>query len=564
MEIKILNDNVVNKIAAGEVIERPSSVVKELVENSIDAHAYRISVYVERGGKSLIRVEDNGVGISKDDLPLAVMRYATSKISDEKDLERIKTLGFRGEALAAISSVSSLTIESKKRGVSEGYGIKVVGGKIEKEYPVGLPEGTRVIVESLFFNTPVRLKFMKSEQIELSHIISLVESYALSSEKLSFTLYSDGMKILETSRISDKRERFFELFPEYSEEDFIVVEKEIGKNKFWALTSFPQKNLSTMNRIFIFVNGRFVKDRMIIGAILNGYQEMIESKRFPIGLYFLDVPCEDVDVNVHPTKREIKFRRPQTIFELISSGISEKLKNEAKKTFYFEVKEIPGSSEVKNFVEVSENLSLYNFDVKKSEVLKEALKPSPYRVIAIWRRKLLICDSPDGITFVDQHTLSERLRYEDFRKFLKNRGEQNRFLEVRTYSVPRNLRNRIEDLCKILNEHGFEAEAVSENAIGVRSAPLFVKENEIDPIIEEFLINGGEILKSYSDFKKEVMVLRACRGAVMFDDELTIEKAQYLLDRFSTEGYPLTCPHGRPIFYNLKEKELLSKFQRTK
>lgn len=569
-EINVLSDTVINKISAGEVVERPASVVKELIENSLDAGADKISIEIEEAGKRFILVEDNGKGIAKEDLPLALLRYATSKIDNENDLNSISTLGFRGEALAAISAVSKVRIESRKKNSPNGFAIESEGGVIGEIFPVGLKEGTRISVKELFYNTPARAKFLKSDPVEISHIISLVESYCLTQSSVSFFLKLNNSNVIELSKANSVTERFFDLFPEFNKNDFREIKNTILNFKIDGLAGDSSKNFSSLKYIFTSVNGRFVKDKLINSAILKAYEDTLERGRYPIIFISISLPFEEVDVNVHPTKKEIKFRQPHIVYDFIYKTIFNTFHPSNELSFYYEEKgkkfEKQSFFDSKNvFQSVKESSTL--FDVS-SEVVKNpnlTLYPhqSPYKVLCIWRKGFIIVDSPKGLSIVDQHTLHERIRFEQFRHFIEERnGLKKQFLEIRSYSVPRNLRSRMDEICQILNEQGFESEVVSETAIRVRSYPSFLEESEIDPIIEEFISEGGEILKTPKELYKSVLVMRSCRGAVMLGEDLSIEKAQYLIDKLFSLNVPLTCPHGRPIFYTISEEEILMRFRR--
>lgn len=564
-EINVLSDIVINKISAGEVVERPASVVKELIENSIDAEADKISIEVEEAGRKLILVEDNGKGIAKEDLPLALTRYATSKIKDESDLNSIATLGFRGEALAAICAVSKVKVESRRRNSPFGFAIEAEGGKEGEIYPVGAKVGTRVSVRELFYNTPARSKFLKSDPVELSHIISLVESYCITKPQISFSLKSNGSTVIEVSPAQSGRERFFDLFPEFNQTDFREVKNSLSSLSIEGIAGEPSKNFSSFRYIFTSVNGRFVKDKLINSAILKSYEETIPKGRYPIVFLSLSLPCDEVDVNVHPTKKEIKFRQQNLVYDFIQKSVF-KAFHPSQPVFFSSMDKEKSAEQFfkeKTFGSVKESPSLFKSGFEATTPISSKVPPpSSHKVLAVWRKGFIILDSPGGISIADQHTLHERIRFEEFRHFIESKGEKKQFLETRCYAVPRNLRSRIDELSQILNEQGFEAEAVSENAIGVRSYPAFLEEREIDPLLEEFISEGGEILKTPKELHKSVLVMRSCRGAVMLGDELSVEKAQYLIDKLFSLNAPLTCPHGRPIIYTIREDEILSRFHR--
>jgi DNA mismatch repair protein MutL len=559
-EINILEDSVINKIAAGEVVERPVSIVKELLENSLDAGSSRISVTAEEGGKKLISVEDNGRGIGRDDLALAVLRYATSKIRNEDDLETIETLGFRGEALAAISSVSRMRIESRRRGERDGYAMECAGGKAGDLFPVGAQEGTRITVGDLFFNTPARSKFLKSDATELTHIITLIESYSLARPEVAFCLRAGGASIIDLTPSPGERERFFDLFPELDKNDFHEITFESPALALKGLLGMPSKNLSTSKYLFTIVNGRLVKDKLLQSSIFRAYEDTMPKGRYPLVFLNLELPPGDLDVNVHPTKREVRFRQSNMVFETVSRELGKVVRpagNSPAAAFTHAAPLRAQSSFVK------EPLPLFGQKEDSARTfISSAPAPSNYKVLAIWRNGFIILDGPAGLSIVDQHTLHERIRFEQFRRFIEQEGPRQTFLEPRAYSVPRALTPRIDELAGSLNSQGFEAEVIGEASIAVRSAPSFLLESEVDPLVEEFIAEGSEVLRTPKELLKSVLIMRSCRGSVMLNDPLSNEKAQYLIDLLFSMNAPLTCPHGRPIMFTLKNDELLLKFHR--
>lgn len=567
--IRILPDDLVNKIAAGEVVERPSSVVKELVENALDAGAGRITVAVRDGGRSSIVVEDDGVGISAGDLPLAIQRHATSKLSTVGDLAAIATLGFRGEALPSIASVSRFTLTSRTKGAPEGRRVRVEGGRIQPAEPAGLFEGTRVEVEDLFFNVPARRKFLRSPATELTHVITLMEHYALARPDCAFVLESDGRNLLNLAPSPDRTERFFELFPELPREDFTELEGEGPVAGVSGLAGKPARNLGTARYQFTLVNGRFIRDRLLQHAIAQAYENTHPKGRYPVVLLCLAVPFSKVDVNVHPAKREVRFVEGQAVHNIVAAAIRRAI--------------APGPPSAPRAARVSEPFSPYGgpplsapsvfgthaagglfappLNMPASAPFQPAA-PSPLRALCQWRHSFILCDSPEGLAIVDQHVAHERIRFEQFRRFLDAPGPRQAFLVPHRFTLPRQVAHRAEELAALLCAQGFEAEAGGEESVLVRSAPAFLSQSETDRLLSEFFESAAEVLKTPRDRWREVLIMRSCRGSVMLNDPLTPEKAQYLLDTLYALGAPLTCPHGRPIVFTLKESELLAKFDR--
>jgi DNA mismatch repair protein MutL len=315
--IRQLPPAIVNQIAAGEVVDRPASVVKELLENSIDAGATQISIQLEAGGRDLVQVVDNGSGIAPEDLPLAVSPHATSKLQSVEDLFRIRTLGFRGEALASIASVSHLRLESRVPGADEGYAIEVVGGEMSSVTACGCPPGTLVQVRHLFFNTPVRRKFLKSPQAEMGRVVEVFSRTALAYPHLSLSLYHGGKPLYELPPSTRISERIGLLFGRELTEHLLWVEANQGGYRLYGYVADPSQTRSVTTAQFFFLNGRFIRDRALTHALAEAYRGLIPSGRQPIAFLFLELPCEDVDVNVHPTKLEVRFRDAQRVYSLV-------------------------------------------------------------------------------------------------------------------------------------------------------------------------------------------------------------------------------------------------------
>lgn len=565
--IHVLPDILANQIAAGEVIERPASVVKELLENALDAGASRIRVELSAGGRSRILVEDDGCGMEPEDLLLAVERHATSKLRCPEDLFAIATLGFRGEALPSISSVSRLTIQSRVKDASEGASLRVEGGRFGAVEPCGLAVGTRVEVEDLFYNVPARRKFLKAPGTELSHAIALIENYALARPDVAFTLLHEGREVIDLPPARAMRERFFTLFPEFPEADLAEVEYEFNAISIRGLAAVPSRNLATPRYQFTLVNGRFVRDRLLQHAVAMAYENTHPKGRYPVLLLNVTVPASAVDVNVHPSKREVRFSDSQGVHQAVLHGIRRAI--------------APGTplpAAAGSFVPQTSPAFAWaaNQMVREASPLfisapsspapavdaASALKPAPLRALAQWRQSFIICDGPDGLCVVDQHVAHERIRFEQLRRFIEMKGPTQPFLDPRPYELPRNVKHRAGEFAELLTAQGFDAELFGEGQVAVRGAPAFLTDREINLILDEFFESAGELLKTPREQWKKVLIMRSCRGSVMLNDQLTLEKMQFLLDTLLSLGAPLTCPHGRPIIHTLREAEVLAWFGR--
>ncbi|MEW6757034.1 MAG: DNA mismatch repair endonuclease MutL [Acidobacteriota bacterium] len=560
--IRLLPDSLVNKIAAGEVIERPASVVKELLENSLDAGASRITVDVEEGGRTRILVEDDGEGMDGDDLLMALERHATSKISSEGDLSAIATLGFRGEALPSIASVSRLTLSSRRPGAVQGASVRVEGGRYEDPSPAALAPGTRVEVRDLFFNVPARRKFLRSASTELSHVAGLLEHYALARPDVAFRLTADGRTLLSLAPAQDREGRFFELFPDLSPEDFARSDYQVPHVAVRGLAGRPEKNLGTPRYQFTLVNGRLVRDRVLQHAIAEAYADTMPRGRHPLLLLSVAVPFDRVDVNVHPAKREVRFADGQAVHGAVAAALRRAVAPGLAGTGTFSSASAgpptvgegrPPSWRDSSSQEPSAFLPLAS---------SSGLPPAPLRALAQWRDSFIVCDGPDGLSVVDQHVAHERLRFEQFRRFIEHSGPRQAFLLPPAFTLPRHLAHRAAEMASLASAQGFEAEVLGEGVVAVRSAPAFLRPSEAQDLLQELFDGAGEALKTPRDRWKEILVMRSCRGSVMVGEPQPLPKLQYLLDALFDLKCPLTCPHGRPIVFTLKAAELLARFDR--
>src|SRR6201996_1830771 len=336
--IRILSDNVANKIAAGEVVERPASVAKELLENSLDAGASEIRIDTENAGRRLIRIQDNGQGMLRDDALLAFERHATSKLSDVKDLLSIATLGFRGEALPSIASVSRLTLETRADEETTGAAVEIAGGRILRCDELSRPTGTTITVRDLFYNVPARKKFLRSDQTELAHIASLATHYSLAHPKKSFQLTHGSTQLLDVTPVETLQERVYQVFGNQTLEDLIdldyiereldIVEADDRSTRVFALRGFvsgPHVQKMNRNSIFLFVNGRLIRDRVLLHALSSAYHNLMPQACYPFALLFVDCDCEEVDVNVHPSKTEVRLRHGTFVHDFVRDVIRERL-----------------------------------------------------------------------------------------------------------------------------------------------------------------------------------------------------------------------------------------------
>ena len=574
--IKRLDSEVSSRIAAGEVIERPSSVAKELIENSIDASAQNITLYIEQGGKSSFVIEDDGCGIPFEELPLALERYATSKISTLDDLERISTLGYRGEALSSVAAVSRMEIRSRERTSETGGIIKCEGGAVILHTESPTHPGTRIQVDDLFYNLPARRKFLKTASAELRRILQVVNDYALVNPELTFRVFSDGKRILE-------------LLPPGSTDK--ALERRWGDETpiYSSATSFNSNNVkiwwnpipdSRRTVITIFVNARRIQDPTIRSAVCGG-----ESAAYGEWLVVLEMPPEDLDVNIHPAKEEVRFRRSGDIYKLIlqttrkifsrkyaftSEGtpqMEEKAPfpfSETRRTGWFDRTDPMFSQTpwkpVSEVTQTPERVSS-----PETAVFIPAGRPDPVTVddrknyIGQTAKGFLIFDLPNGIAIVDPHAAHERILYEEIAESFKE-GIATQNLTI-PFEVPASLLPEINIFSKELNDLAFIFE--EDRLAGV---PMLRGRSKLSPLdMLRSALRGIEVEKDPEKRDREVwwrMARLACRDAVKLGRRFEREEAETLMDKLQACSSPFTCPHGRPTIFLIENRKLEDWFER--
>jgi len=546
--IRVLPPEVARKIAAGEVIERPASVVKELVENSLDATSHYIWVELWDGGRRRIVVTDDGEGMEPEDARLALLRHATSKIFDERDLFAIKTLGFRGEALAAISAVSRLTITTRPK---EGPGTRVwvEGGNIKESLQVGAPQGTRVEVEDLFFNLPARKKFLKGAQTELTHCMEVVLRMALAYPEVGFYLKHNGRFLLRLPPTRDLRVRLGAVMGKEALPSLLEVRGENEGRVVEGWISKPTFVRANPKGIYLYVNGRYVRDRLLSHALLEAYRGMIPKGSYPVAVLFLRVPPEEVDVNVHPTKTEVRFRKADSVYHLVAEALRGALSRPL----------IGPAPSAEARAEVREGGAGYLQATPVCETGGLGLEEPRWRPLGQVLGTYIIAEGNGGLLIVDQHAAHERIIYEGLRKKEGNYTSQ-RLL------VPLIIDLRREDF-QILTEHieelvssGLHLEPFGEQTLAVKAVPSFLRTHEIRGFLEELAqeLSAG----SKGEAREKIWALMACKGAVKANTPLSREEMERLLRDLSSVSHPHTCPHGRPVFIELDRKELERRFGR--
>jgi DNA mismatch repair protein MutL len=577
MPIRILPDHIASQIAAGEVIERPASVVKELIENALDAGAGEISVEIKGAGKRLIAVADSGAGIPKDELMLAVSRHATSKLARAEDLVRIKTLGFRGEALASIGSVSRMGVESRAEDSELGAKLLVEGGKLGDVKESGLPPGTRITVQDLFFNVPARLKFLKTDNTERRHIESLVTRYALAYPSIRLELVVDEKPSLQTSGNGDRREVLAGLYGVDIAKQMLTVDFEEEGYQIHGFISPISLTRSNRREITIFVNGRWVQDSAVTAAILKAYHTMLMVGRYPIAVIFLEMPPEAVDVNVHPAKAEVRFRDSDKVFTRTQRAVRRAL------LAYSPVPDLRprqlwgGRDRAAGHADQTDWQMSAAISMEKSAPDDEARpriqihtgaeevdRLPLLRLIGQVAATYLVAEGPDGLYLIDQHAAHERVLFESLMAQQQAaRVPAQSLLEPVNVVFPPEKARLLADQLPTLEKIGFHVEPFGPNTFTVRAIPALILGGDPEAALNVVVSDFEEDETPLASAKEAKLTARICkRMAVKGGQTLSPEEQNALLRKLETCQSPRTCPHGRPTMIHLSADLLERQFGR--
>jgi DNA mismatch repair protein MutL len=647
--IRILSDQVANQIAAGEVVERPASVVKELLENALDAGATRIRIEVEGGGRKLIRIVDNGQGMVRDDALLAFERHATSKLHSSDDLLQIRTLGFRGEALPSIASVSRLLLETRAADEDSGTEVEIAGGKILRVEDSGTPVGTTIAVRDLFYNTPARRKFLKSEQTELAHIAALVTHYALAHPERHFELHSATQALLIAPAVASTGDRLFQIFgrdtaalmlPTAAEIDFAraglpepppwkreqdYAPPDPGFLRISGFVSKPELQKLNRNSIYVFVNHRLVRDRVVLHALTEAYRNIIPPTSFPVVLLFLEMPPQEVDVNVHPAKTEVRFRQSGFVHDFIRDTVRTTLMTarpaasfasaltsapQASASLLLDVSPMPGPPGDPVFSPRQQPES--DADPSAADAagftLRAPVAPeSPGRLafsdqgIAVGyepaaaaafsadpanaidgpeetlnalatlkplgqlRDSFILAANDEGLWIIDQHVAHERVLFE---KILRDREveqvqRQRLLMPVLVDLLPAQMVS-FAAIAHELDLNGFEAEPFGPRTLAIKAAPVGLEGRELERMLEEVLAvpDREQQAENAETRRRRIAASIACHAAIKVNMPLEPTKIEWLLAELGKTEHPMSCPHGRPIALRYSHKDIQRAFQR--
>jgi len=576
VSIRILSDEVASQIAAGEVIERPASVVKELVENALDAGSTRISVRVEGAGKRLVEVTDDGCGISMDEMRVALARHATSKLRVADDLFHITSLGFRGEALASIASVSRMTMESKTAFDAAGSRLVVEGGKERQFDPAGLPGGTTVRVEDLFLTVPARLKFLKTDATEKSQIDTLVARYALAYPQIRFSLEQDGRASLNTPGNGNRREVLAGLYGVDLAKQMVEVllqEDDLSLEGFISPISITR---ATRRDITFFVNGRWVQDPALSSALMQAYHTLLMVGRFPAAALFLRVNPESVDVNVHPAKAEVRFRSQDTVFSAVQRGVrrallaSSPVPNLQPTRWDYSQPQPPLVSPDWQMAAEADTPAgpdaAFGLEEPSTspqpQVFSAGILPL-LRLVGQIGATYLVAEAPDGLYLIDQHAAHERILFERMMGQTAGTLASQTLLQPEMVELPPQASRMISDQLPILKQFGFDIEPFGTHVFRVRAIPVILSGLHPAAGLQVLVEDFEEDETPLQDQREAKLVARICkRAAVKAGQILSVEEQKALLLDLEGCRSPRTCPHGRPTMIHLSIDLLERQFGR--
>lgn len=582
--IIILDENTSNKIAAGEVVERPASVIKELVENSIDAGASSISIEIKNGGISLIKVTDNGSGMPEDDVEIAFERHSTSKIRNAGDLDKISTMGFRGEALASIAAVSSVQLVTRTSESRQGTRIDVSGGRVLEVKPTGCPAGTSIIVRGLFFNTPARFKFLKKDTIEAGYISDIIGRIALGNPHISFKLTSNGTVVLHTPGNGDQLSAVFSIYGREVSKAVNTVCYDDGRLKITGFAGRPEIARSSRTYQSVYINRRFIKSKTIGSAIDEAYNTFLMKNKYAFVVLNIELNPVLVDVNVHPSKMEVKFSNEQDVFRAVCNALANSLQQqsgirtvqpEPKDRSLFKID--PNKSVSKSdYTQVTIDTAEKNKGVTESRVSEP--KPVEYAPPSLQDKKLLrearligqvfstyiMLQQGDDLVLVDQHAAHERIMYEELKaRYKKNEPMSQLLLSPVSIDLTHQEHEYLQEQSAFFVRLGFQYEDFGSNSVILRAVPVGRETGGIRELFMEvldFLMKNGRNKNNMP--ADETLYMMACKAAVKANSTLEEPEIRTLLDRLSIVENPYTCPHGRPSAIKLRKYDLEKMFKR--
>ncbi|WP_391208804.1 DNA mismatch repair endonuclease MutL [Psychrobacillus sp. L4] len=587
-QIIVMEELLSNKIAAGEVVERPASVVKELVENAIDAESTSIEIILEEAGLAKIQVTDNGKGMDEEDAVQSFSRHATSKITTEHDLFRIRSLGFRGEALASIASVSKISLWTSD-GENVGTKVELEGGRVLSCTPASIRRGTDIVVKQLFFNTPARLKYLKTIQTELGHSIDLINRLALSFPSIAFKLSNNNQTIIQTSGRGDLRQVLASIYGVSNVKKMIGFESDSADFHITGYASLPEITRASKNYLTILVNGRWVKHYGLNNAIVDAYHTLLPIGRYPIVVLNIETDPMLTDVNVHPAKHQIRLSKEKELMELVRRTIRSVIhkvqqppkvteKPEVKKQpsvqfdFFKQTYQAPQQETIPKKVETEQPLIVHEeIEPLQEEIVVETYieekKPFPdLHVVGQIHGTYIVAQSDDGFYLIDQHAAQERIKYEFYKEKVGdvNASERQALLLPLTFHYSLDESYRIKESLEELEGIGVYLEDFGSSSFVVREHPTwFPKGNEtkiIEALIEQVLTNRKADIKK---LREDAAIMMSCKLSIKANHYLTTKDMEQLLESLKNAQHPLTCPHGRPVIVHFTTYEVEKMFKRV-
>lgn len=611
-KIQILPENLCNKIAAGEVVERPASVVKELLENSLDAGATEIRVEVERGGKKLIRVVDDGEGMGRDDAFLCLERHATSKIRCDDDLFRLQTLGFRGEALPSIAAVSRFNLRSRAQESLEGWEIYAEGGTVKRAGAVGSPCGTTIEVRDLFFNTPARRKFLRRDETELGHISDVITKLALAHPEVQFRFAHNGRTLVDVYRQAALPERVAALLGRSLLRDLVPVAVEgPGGLHLQGLISQPTANRSSSGSVYTFINGRYIRDRVVQHALMEGYRSLLEKGRYPVTVLFLAVDPGLVDVNVHPTKHEVRFRDQRLVHDFIASAVRETLRPAGwlaaprEDSLEGDLQPVlpstpPSAVPPQRAVRSADSLAAGHREGVQEALLSYARTgPGKERVAGVgaaqrqtgpftvpdaesdergrgffssleiigqYRRSYILCQDGEDLLLVDQHAAHERIGFERLRsQFRQGRVERQTLLFPAVLEFDFREAALLKESLAEMAQLGFDLEPFGGKAFALKAIPQLLNDREAERLVRDVAGEIATVGKSglVEEALDGIFAVMACHGVVRANQSLSPPEISALMRSLDEVDFKAHCPHGRPVMKRLPLSGVERMFKRT-
>lgn len=591
-KIQILPENLINKIAAGEVIDRPSSVVKEMVENSIDAGADNITVILRNGGTTLIQVLDNGNGMEEQDAIMSFQRHATSKVHSYQDIERVSTLGFRGEALASIASVARVELKSVPGDAIEGTHLFIEGGTVTNMTRTGGNPGTSIAVKNLFYNTPARRKFLRADSTEYRHILTVMNRFTLAHPDIEFTVIHDDKEIYNFKK-SDLSQRVADVMGKKIQENLVEINEENAVFRVSGFLGNSQIYRKSRGDQYFFVNNRYINDRTLSAALMSAYGELIPKKHYPIYLLFFDIDPERIDVNVHPTKSEIKFADQQMLFSLVRGAVLRALKSDqvvpdvqqtdspsrlSKPRFRSSLVDdlrhnpdqasidfdAPAPADDDSQSAQSEERSSTPFPLEGSKETEQSQSQQDEKMLWQLHNKYILAQIKSGMVIIDQHAAHERILYEKVRRSFDTQDQASQqLLFPQTVDLSAEDFQYLMDILPFLEKIGFVIKGFGARTVVVEGVPADMRTGNEGTLLTNILDEYKLKLGTEVDIRERVAKSVACRSAIMTGEKLSRDAMNALIDQLFGCETPYFCPHGRPTMITLSLDELDARFERT-